>query len=145
MDVFPFSQLEWQEINDIAHSLVNATFANDSVLQASLYEELLAVLDKLRGLHGDHPILRETAADFCDDPLLQVDMYRSAIWLAETNELPTLTIRISLASVLLEDFHDSTQAAHELAACESELATQADESQMGEWTELMRQCARKEE
>lgn len=67
-------------------------------------------------------------------------MYRSAVKLAETNNLPTYTIRISLAGVLLHDFLDPKQAARELAACESELAAHADEDEKHQWSELMNQC-----
>ena len=145
MEAFPFSQSEWQKVEDASHLLVNATLENDTVLKASYFAELLAVLDELRRRHGDHPTLLETAADFCDDPSLRVDTYRSAIKLAEANNLPTLSIRISLAEVLLKEFRDASQAAGELAACESELAANADESVIREWSGLMKQCGREME
>lgn len=68
MQAFPFSQLEWQKVQDAVHYLVNASLMDDSVLTESLFTDLLAVLDELQTRYGDHPILQETAADFCDDP-----------------------------------------------------------------------------
>ena len=104
--------------------------------KSSLFSELKAVLDGLRRSHGDHPTLIETEADFCDVPPLQVELYRRAIRLAEANDLPTLSIRLSLAAVLLDDFHDRAHAAQELRACKPELATGADKSQLEEWFAL---------
>jgi hypothetical protein len=44
MEAFPFSPSEWQKIMDVSHPLTNAALADDDVLGASLYVELLAVL-----------------------------------------------------------------------------------------------------
>ena len=140
MQPFPFRESEWQRIQNASCSLVKATLENDSVLRASLLAELMAVLEEIRQEHGEHPILLETAADFCDDPVSQLDLYRSAIRLAEASNLPTLTIRLSLASLLLEDFDDPRQAAKELKACKSEVTTDGDVAQRQEWSELMGRC-----
>lgn len=140
MEAFPFSKADWQKVQDVSHSIVNATLADDSVLQESLFAELSDVLNGLRLRYGEHPVLLETEADFCDDLHLQVELYRSAITLAETHRLPTFTIRISLADVLLHQLHDAKQAARELAVCESELAAHADESEKREWSRLLEQC-----
>ncbi len=140
MEAFPFNRFEWQEVKDLSHSIVNATLFDDVVLQASLFQQLTSLLERLRKHYGEHPILLETAADFCDDHSLQLDMYRRAIRLAEAHNLPTLTIRLSLANVLLQDFHDQSEAARELLACESEVKTAGDKPQEREWCELMRQC-----
>ena len=140
MESSPFNRLEWQEVRDLSHCIVNATLVNDVVLQAALFQDLTVLLERLRERYGEHPILLETAADFCDDPSLQLDLYRRAIRLAEAHDLPTLTIRLSLASVLLQDFHDQTEAARELMACESEVETAEDKIQESEWCGLMRQC-----
>jgi hypothetical protein len=143
MESFPFSQTEWQRVLDISLSIVNATLINDAVLMASLFEDLLIVLDDLRNRHGDHPILLETEADFCDDPSKQLDLYRSAIQLAQKYDLPTFTIRISLAGVLLQFFHDPLQAINELEACKMEMTKTADESETKEWHDLMAQCKKR--
>ena len=143
METFPFSRFEWQQVKDVTHSIVNATLVNDVVLQVSLFQQLTALLETLRDRYGEHPILLETTADFCDDHSLQLDLYRRAIRLAEGHNLPTLSIRISLASVLLQDFHDQSEAARELLACESEVATWGDKSQKREWCQLLRLSGRR--
>jgi hypothetical protein len=140
MDIFPFTQADWQRVNAAANAVTNATLTDDAVLYASKYSELEAVLEDLRERYGDHPILLETQADFHDAPSLQLDLYRSAIRLAEQNALPTLTIRLSLASLLLEEFADPKQAKKDLAACHSELSRYANESEKNEWRELMSKC-----
>lgn len=140
MDDFPFTQADWQRVQDATLAVTNATLADDAVLRASHFAELVAVLKELRERYGDHPILRETEADFLDEPSLQQDVYRLAIRSAEQNALPTLSIRIALARVLLEDFAEPKQAARELAACRSELSSNADESGKKEWYELMSKC-----
>jgi hypothetical protein len=140
MEESPFTELEWQQVRDAGNAIVNASLQDDDVLGDSLFAELSAVLHELRQRYGNHPILLETEADFCDDPSVQRDMYRLAIQLAETNALPTLTIRMSLANVLLTDFNDPMKAVSELKACEPELATKADEWDVQKWFELMRQC-----
>ena len=140
LDPFPFTKIEWQQVQDSALALLNATFADDKVLRASLFEDLSAVLDELRMRYGDHPILRETEGDFTDDPLQRVSAYKSAVRAAQPDGLPTLSTRISLARVLLEDFDNPDQAASELSACRSELSAGADESETREWFELMDRC-----
>lgn len=140
MDIFPFTKAEWQKVKDTSLAVVNASLANDAILRASYFEELLTVLEELRNRYGEHPILLETEADFEEDSLVQCNKYRSAIQLAESNSLPTFTIRISLASLLLQDFNDPVQAARELELCKLELPIHADNSEMREWTELMKQC-----
>jgi hypothetical protein len=140
MDDFPFKQADWQRVDDVSTDVTNAALADDAVLRASQFAELVAVLEELRERYGDHPILLETEADFLDEPSLRVDLYRSAIRLAEQNALPTFTIRIALARVLLDEFADPKQAEKELAACHSELSRYADEYEKNEWCELMSKC-----
>jgi hypothetical protein len=140
VEIFPFSKDEWRRVTEAAYSLTNATLADDDALRASLFIVLMEVLDDLRQRHGEHPILIETAADFCDEPVDQRNMYLSAIELAEANGLPTLTIRVSLASLLLQDFNDPAQAMRELSACESEMEAHGDDFEKQEWAELMREC-----
>jgi hypothetical protein len=142
MDVFPFSAEEWRRVEEAALSVTNASLANDGAVRASHFQSLMEVLDDLRKCHGEHPVLRETEADFLDDPVLQRHTYRLAIQLAERNGLPTLSIRISLSRVLLEDFRDPKQAADELAVCRCELSQTADSTETQEWSELMRRCGR---
>jgi hypothetical protein len=140
MEVFPFTEADWQRVKDATLAVLNASLADDAVLRASQFVEVAAVLEDLRARYGDHPILLETEADFLDQPSLRLDLYRSAIRLAEQNALPTFAIRISLARVLLEDFADPKEAAKELGVCRLELSRNADEWEKNEWCELMDKC-----
>ncbi len=120
MDEFPFTESEWEAVSDATLSVVNAVLADDATLRASLYISLLDVLNGLRVRYGDHPVLLETEADFADDDGERVDLYRRAADLATTHELPTLSIRLSLARTLA-DLGRATEAAAELSACSDEL------------------------
>jgi hypothetical protein len=144
MEAFPFTQQEWRQVCGVTSSLANATLQDDDILRTSLLVELATALEELRQRRGNHPVLLETEADFCDDPMVQRDMYLAAIQLAETNSLPTLTIRISLAGALLESFDDPKQATSELMACESELAAETDEWVVREWCKLVKECSERE-
>ncbi len=141
MDTFPFTQSEWQRIEDVCRSMVDAILVDDSVLEASLYAELMVRLQELRERYGEHPVLLETAGDFSGDSLMQIELYRRAIQLATDNNITTLSIRLSLAGVFLRDFNDRPQAVRELLACQPELDQEADSSQAKEWSELMSQCS----
>jgi hypothetical protein len=136
MDEFPFAEDEWARVRESTLSLTNASLANDNVLAQSLFSELEHVLGELRARHGEHPVLIETAADFQDSPTRQVELYRCALELAERNRLPTLSIRLSLAWVLLENFGDAPQAEKELLACQEELSSNADDHDLAAWSKL---------
>lgn len=140
MNPFPFSEIEWEQVRQASHSVLNATLADDVVLRASKLIDLQDVLDHLRARYGEHPILDETEADFLDDPSMQLDKYRSAIRLANENSLPTLSIGLSLARMLVEEFADLAQAEKELTECQPELDGNVDQSQNDEWTNLMKTC-----
>jgi hypothetical protein len=140
MQEFPFSQSDWQRVENITARITEACLADDHIVQASLFEELQALLVELRNRYGEHPILIETEADFTDDPLRQMDLYRSAIHLAEINQLPTYTIHISFANILFHGFQNSNQAINELMACELEVSQRADQWEKQEWHELMKEC-----
>lgn len=142
MHEFPFSEDEWARVKEATHGVMNATLANDSILRQSLLSELDIILEELSCRHGDHPILLETSADFQDSPEKQLDLYRAALALADRNNLPTLSIRLSLARLLLEDFGQCDAAAHELVACQSELRTNGDRRDLEEWSLLLSRCRR---
>jgi hypothetical protein len=99
VEAFPFTDAEWDGVTEAVLPLVNATFAEDDALRAACFIELRQVLSELRVLHGDHPVLLETEADFAEDDAERVALYRWAAGIAESHELPTLGIRLSLARV----------------------------------------------
>jgi hypothetical protein len=56
------------------------------------------------------------------------------------NGLATRSIRISMASTLLEDFGDAQRAAAELSACRSEMLANGDQNESRQWTDLWNEC-----
>ncbi|WP_020474908.1 hypothetical protein [Zavarzinella formosa] len=134
MESFPFTDDEWNSVVEATRVMLNATFAGDDNLRASLLPNALEALNNLRERHGDHPILAETAADFIDDPVEREELYRHAARLSLANELPTYSIRISLAQLLL-DTGRRAEARETLLACEGEL-TIADDWDRTWWSEL---------
>lgn len=136
---FPFSATEWAGVQAASLALTNAVLADDEVLAESLRCELREVLDALRRQHGDHPVLRETEADFENSPQSQVDLYSAALKLAVENRLPTLSIRLSLASVLIE-LGDRPEARRQLEQCQAELPLHGDEDDRQAWTDLFGRC-----
>jgi hypothetical protein len=143
MKEFPFTDDDWSLVSEAARAVVNASFAKDEVLHASLLEELFCVIADLRRDYGEHPILLETEADFAHDPSERIKLYERAKESAHTGDLLTYTIRISLARVLLEELNDCGRALKELLACGDEVFDYGDESEQKEWTELQAECARR--
>ncbi|MBX9580814.1 MAG: hypothetical protein K2X87_10950 [Gemmataceae bacterium] len=139
-EAWPFRPEDWSRVREAARAVVNASLADDEVLRASRLEELRLVLEEMRVGYGGHPVLWETEADFADDPADRRRLYEQAERAAMAGGWVTYSIRISLARLLLDDFNDPTTAAAELAACEPELATHADEPDRREWAELVDRC-----
>lgn len=133
MKAFPFTEAEWNAVSDAALPVVNAGLAGDEVLGASHLLGLLDVLAGLRARYGDHPILLETEADFTEDDAERLGLYQRAVGIAVANDLPTLSIRLSLARLL--ELGQTQQAAAELTACKRELPD-ADPSESASWSEL---------
>ncbi len=134
MEAFPFTDAEWDAIKGAALPVVNASLAEDLPLRASALVELLDKLDGLRARYGDHPVLLETQADFSDENPERVALYRRAAAVAEAHRLPTLSIRLSLAELLL-DGGEGWAAAAELLACKEE-AAKADKFEQAWWADL---------
>jgi len=134
VEAFPFTNSDWSSVEDAAWSVVNASGADDEVLCASHLIEFFDVLERLRAKYGDHPVLLETQADFVEDDSERIVLYRKAASIAVSYGLPTLSIRLSLAKVLLDsNEHDNAQK--ELRACEGEL-NEADDFERESWGEL---------
>jgi hypothetical protein len=108
VDVFPFTQTEWSRVGDAAFPLVNASYAGDDVLHALLFVELQHVLAELRDRYGDHPVLLETEADFTVENGERRSLYRRAIEIANRHGLPTLSMRLAVARMLIDDGEHQT-------------------------------------
>lgn len=135
MEEFPFTPDDWQRVADAAWPKVSATWAGDEALGASAFLTLQEVLHELRAKYGEHPILLETEADFTDDEQEQLRLYRAAIALANQHALQTLTIRLSLASLLLHT-GPTEDAITELYSCEAELPD-GDDHQRESWYDMV--------
>jgi hypothetical protein len=140
MDEFPFTKSEWGRIDRLANSIVNASLHEDRVLGEVYFEQLRRLLRRLQRKYGKHPILLETEADFTRNVTRQIRLYKAAIKTAVEHRLPTYTIRISIARVLLDELNDVPTAANELQACQAEVAARADEFERSEWHELWKRC-----
>ena len=140
MDEFPFTKSEWGRVDRLAYRIVNASLYEDRVLHQVYFEQLRRLLRRLQRKYGKHSILLETEADFTQDISRQARLYRAAIRAAVEQHLPTYTIRISFAAVLLDDFKDAATAANELQACQAEVAAHANDFERNQWRELQRRC-----
>ena len=140
VEPFPFTEAEWAAVTAEVQPVVDASFMDDDVLGASALIGLFDVLADLRDRYGDHPVLLETEADFRDDDAGRIALYRRAVRVALAHGLATLSIRLSLAEVLL-DTGRPADARAELLACAGEVA-HGDESERASWAELMAESGR---
>jgi hypothetical protein len=139
VEAFPFTDAEWEPVEDAALAIVNAGSAGDDVLRASLRAEMHGLLADLRERHGDHPFLLELVADYTeDDAPARVALYRQALGIAAANDLPTFTIRLALARVLLE-MGEPVAALADLRAAEGSVPAR-EESEQREWADLVEEC-----
>ena len=136
MDAWPFREEDWQAVEEAVVALVNASAEEaDQVITAKL-KDVFDLLEALAIKYGPHPVLFETKADILPNPAERVELYQQAISLAENNALQTLTIRLSLAEVLMEDLGDFAAARKELEACKGELT----EEDLDEWETLSKKA-----
>lgn len=137
---WPYSEDEWERVRRRSHAVLNATLQDDHVLRDAAFVELQRMLGVLRRRHGEHPVLLETEADFTCDRNEACALYRRAGELARELTLSIPSIGISLARLLLDRFHDSTEARRVLTACRDEVQTFGDEDERMAWDELSAQC-----
>jgi len=136
VDEFPFTNADWGRVKDAACSIVNAQLADDDALADSMFLDLQATLHDLRGTYGDHPILLETEADFCDDTEESIRLYADALSIASENDLPTGSICLSYARLLIENQRDIAKAQMLLESCRESIHVDADSTAIGEYEEL---------
>ena len=139
MHPFPFAPDDWDIVSAASLRVVNATLADDEVLRASCFIDLQEVIAKLRTRYGEHPVLLETEADFTADTVERICLYERAKALAVAHQLPTVSIRLELARLFLEELQQPAQGCQELIACQHELALGAGD-ETSTWHELMAAC-----
>ena len=141
MDPWLFEDEEWDEIGELTHRLTNSTLADDDVLHESIHRELIERLCELTEKYGDHPVLLETLADYVEDPNERLLLYRKALQLSEKHGMPTLTIRVWLAELLLEELNDAAEARRVLKDGEDEFLEGDQEPEwVSKFAELWWQC-----
>jgi hypothetical protein len=138
MDKFPFSKREWRAVRAAAAAVAEASGPSQRTVR---FDELRAALAGLRDKYGDHPVLIETEADFTSDPGTAAKLYRAAELYAAANELPTLSIRLSLARLLVEELGEPNEARAALIACRDELPGAA-AAACEAWNALLAECDR---
>jgi hypothetical protein len=136
MEPFPFTEQDWAAVSSAAIAVAQAGLADDDVLRQSALLDLEELITSLSGKYGEHPVLLETLADFESDPERQVTLYRRALQQAERFGLPTVTIRLALARVLLEELQNPVEAGEVLMDGESELAGHEDAGDIESWSSL---------
>jgi hypothetical protein len=141
LNPFPFSESEWGRVSEVAAEVTNATLMDDEVLAASKLADLQVVLGSLREMHGDHPVLLETEADFLLDPGQSCQLYLQAIDGAMRGSIPSYTVRLSLAALMLDELNDREAARTQLLACEVETTEVGDSWEQARWAELLRRCS----
>lgn len=142
MQEFPFSNEDWDQVCELTRQVCNATLQDDWVLRASYFEELKHYLAEMQSRYGEHPILWETEADFLLDADEQIYLYQQAKNLALRHGLPTYTIRIALARVLIEDCSELAAGHRELVDCQREVEERGDEHEQRSWKQLLAKCER---
>jgi hypothetical protein len=120
MDPWPFDDRDWSKVEKIIERYKKAVFAADDVVCHSLSREMHALVVKLEKKYGEHPVLLETKADFTEGRNKRLKLYRRALELAVEHGMPTLTIRIWLAELLLEEFRNAKEARRVLKEGEDE-------------------------
>lgn len=138
MKPFPFSEEDWSEVWNATLAVTNATLTDDRVLRDSAHIELEELIGRLCKKYGDHPVLLETLADFESDVTRRIALYQEAIRQSERYGLSTVTPRLALATVLMEQ--NPSEARQVLMDCERELATHGDKSDVEAWSSLRRKC-----
>jgi hypothetical protein len=142
MEAFPFRRREWAAVQQAARAVADAALGASPSRRASRFADLCALLGDLRERYGDHPVLLETEADFTVVATSAVALYRRAELLAAAHSLPALSIRLSLARLLVEELGQPGPAREALLACRDDLPD-ASVADCAAWTALLAECDRK--
>jgi hypothetical protein len=140
MEEFPFTEDEWNLVGDASTAIVNASLAEDVILGASLQAEMYGILDDLQLKYGEHPVLIETRADFTSDRGERVALYQAAKRISQAHGLPTYTIIISLADVLIDELGELAAARDDLLSCRAEIEGCGDDYYTERWQALLAKC-----
>lgn len=139
MKELPYTTGEWDAVRWAAGAITEAANAGDAAGREARFADLQSLLAELQQKHGDHPLLWETEADFTPDAAAAAQLYRVAEALAVAANLPTLSIRLSLARLLADELGQPAEAREALLACRDELPW-AREADCMAWANLLAAC-----
>ncbi len=143
MNPFPFTRKEWEPVQEAARAVADAALGAAPSRRAARFAELKELLARLREKYEEHPVLLETEADFTPEAATAVALYRRAELQAAAAGLPALSIRLSLARLLVEELGQPGPAREALIACRDELPD-ASVADCAAWTSLLSECDRRD-
>jgi hypothetical protein len=129
---------DWDEVRELAVTIVNLSGAGDDVAgeQARVY--LLALLDRLDAKYGPKPSLLATRADYVDSSVARGDClqraYAAAKQLSDAKNM--VWVASSLASFYIEEINDVRKGAAWLFTLRELLVATPDASEQAEVNRL---------
>jgi hypothetical protein len=144
MDAWPISAEDFEEFESISRRYAEAVMAGDWMVCDSLARETYETMVKWEEKYGEHPFILEHKADFAEEPEEKRKLYTRALELAVANGLETITIRIWLARLLLEEFGDASSAMQMLSDGQHEVfEADQDEDWIRDYGELVEECRKR--
>jgi hypothetical protein len=121
VDPWPFHDEDWKAWEAISRRYVEAVFAEDYVIADSISREMYDKMIEMERKYGEHPWILEHKADFTENPEEKLALYWRALELAVKHRHSTLTIRMWLADLLLDEFDLPNEAMEVLTDGQHEL------------------------
>ena len=135
----PYSAEEWDAIQWAARAVTRAAQAGDPEGRAARFADFQSILTEVRQRHGHHPVLWELEGDFTTDPRAAAELYVRAERASEAMGRSTVTVRLSLARLLVDEMGQPEGAKLTLQSCIDELP-RATNAQCALWAELLAKC-----
>jgi len=118
---WPFDEEDWKEWEKISRRYLDAVFAEDCLVADAISLEMYEMLTEWEKKYGEQSWILEKKADFADDPGEKLELYVRALRVAVERNDATLTIRLWLAELLLDEFDDAATALQVLTDGQHEL------------------------
>jgi len=141
MGDLPYTADEWDAIQWAAKAVTAAAHAGDPDGRAARFADLQSILAEVRQRHGDHPVLWELEADFNPVPRAAAELYVKAERASEAMGRSTVSVRLALARLLVEEMGQPEGAKLTLQSCIDDLPS-ATEAQCAIWAQLLAECER---
>jgi len=135
----PYSAEEWDAIQWAAGAVTRAAQAGDPGARAARFADFQSILNEVRQRHGHHPVLWELEADFTIEPRAAAELYVRAERASDAIGRGTLTIRLALARLLVDEMGQPEGAKLTLQSCIDDLP-HATNAQCALWAELLAKC-----